>query len=177
MNVDQLKSEYKELSDLLARCQAEAQALRLHMTYVRHIADMSMPIERLRPNDPGYSAAYALITEMRENYQAMVENHKTLGYVPKILTPEDLKAMHPGAIIAAGTVKNSPDEIYMTSDHIGRPMRYVAKRGGIHDWAIYLDWESKSLDQVLDHGQKLQSLKHVKKLVPCTDEALNLYRL
>lgn len=92
------------------------------------------------------------------------------------LTLEKLKAMQPGEIFAQGTVKNSPDGIYMTSIDKGRSLLWVAKRGGIHDWAIYVHWESSGLQYVIEQGDKIFDESNIKKLVPCDDEALSMYR-
>jgi hypothetical protein len=94
----------------------------------------------------------------------------------EILTLEKLKAMKPGEVFAQGEVENSPDGVYMTDEHKGQMLKWVAKRGGYHDWAIYLDWAYKSFDSVLSNGQKTTTATYIKKLVPCDDEAFNMYR-
>lgn len=52
------------------------------------------------------------------------------------LTLEALKEMKPGTIFACGEIENSPEGIYMTDVHKGSMLKWVAKRGGIEDWAI-----------------------------------------
>jgi hypothetical protein len=96
--------------------------------------------------------------------------------MPEILTREMLEAMTAGAIIAKGETVNSPDGVYMTDQNIGAPLKFVAKRGGFRDWAIYVDWAYKSDEDVLKMGQKVFGNEHIKKLVPCDEEALKMYR-
>jgi hypothetical protein len=60
----------------------------------------------------------------------------TEGNGGAILTLEALKNMKPKEVFSFGTVENSPKGIYMTSEHIGRKLLWVAKRGEIHDWDI-----------------------------------------
>lgn len=59
----------------------------------------------------------------------------------------------------------------------GAPVRWVAKRGGIHDWAIYYHLANSPLDFVSRCGDKVFTDEVIRALVPCDDEALALYRL
>ena len=94
----------------------------------------------------------------------------------EILTLENLKSMRPGEIIASGVTRNSPEGVYMTDNDYGRKMIWIAKRGAIHDWTIYIHWESNGFDFVLSQGDKVTNKENIKKLVPCDDEALGMYR-
>lgn len=93
-----------------------------------------------------------------------------------MITIEDLKDMEPGSIIAKGFVENSPDGVYMTNTRIGDKLLWIAKRGTIHDWAIYIHWEERGEQFVIDHGDKLRNGEYIRELVPCTDEAFKKYR-
>lgn len=93
--------------------------------------------------------------------------------------------MPPHKKFAMGVVKNEPDGIYMTNEYVGREMLWVAKRGGIHDWAIYIGWTTSetgfmsmavSPDSICANGDKVTGEKNIKKLVPCDDEAFGMYR-
>ena len=58
----------------------------------------------------------------------------------------------------------------------GQDLKWVATRGGIHDWAIYIapaDWEDLRIKQM---GDKVHNRESIKKLVSCDDEALEMYR-
>ena len=57
-----------------------------------------------------------------------------------MLTLEQLKEMPAGCAFATGTIENSPEGFFVTREQQGRLIRWVAKRGGIHDWAIYYYW-------------------------------------
>jgi len=93
-----------------------------------------------------------------------------------MLTLEQLKAMPKHTIFATGIVKNSPDGIYMTNNREGDDLLWIAKRGEIHDWAIYIHWEEMGKDFVISNGDKVTANSYIKKLVPCDDSALEMYR-
>lgn len=85
------------------------------------------------------------------------------------LTIQSLKNMKPGEMIATGT------GTYL--ELIGQEIRWIAVRGlGMHDWAIYYHLICKSIDFIRCEGDKIFSESIIKRLVPCTDEAFNLYR-
>jgi hypothetical protein len=83
----------------------------------------------------------------------------------KLLTLKQLKEMEPG-IFAQGEIEGK---------------KWVAVRGGIHDWAMYLanpyslGFEDSFL-AVKKFGNKIVDEEIIKKLVPCDDEAFEMYR-
>lgn len=94
----------------------------------------------------------------------------------EILTLEMLKAMKPHTVFATGITDNSPDGIFMTNENIGKKLMWVAKRGEIHDWAIYIHWAEKGEEYVRDYGDKVTSPSNIKKLVPCDEKSFSMYR-
>ena len=81
-----------------------------------------------------------------------------------MLTLKKLKKMKPG-IFAKGA-----------SVDAGIPIKWVAVRGDVEDWAIYygrIDW---TYDNVKNWGYKIYDKVFIKQLVPCNNEALNMYR-
>ena len=90
------------------------------------------------------------------------------------LTLERLKEMKPG-MFATGLALDSPRDINMTGT--GKGLRWVAVRGGYWDWAIYIHWATNSVDYIMRSGDKVSNEHHIRKLVPCTDEAFKMYRL
>lgn len=82
--------------------------------------------------------------------------------------------MKPDTIFASGVVPNSPEGIFASRE--GGHIKWLAVRGGIHDWAIYYGWEHKSLESIRNWGDKLHNRETVISLVPCTNEALGMYR-
>ena len=90
-----------------------------------------------------------------------------------MLTIEKLKNMSPG-IFQSGAILDNPDGINMTNS--GERLRWVAVRGGIHDWVIYCYWADATAEWIRDHGDKVHNENHIKKLVGCDDEAFNMYR-
>jgi hypothetical protein len=91
----------------------------------------------------------------------------------RILTPEVLEFLKPG-IFAEGLGTDSHESINMTGS--GKPLRWVAVRGGAPDWAIYAHFSYKSSEEVARVGDKVFGKETIRQLVPCTDEALAMYR-
>jgi hypothetical protein len=91
-----------------------------------------------------------------------------------MLTLQALKDMDPGQIIATGTSNDRPDGLFMANTN--RLLRWVAVRGVIHDWAIYCHFAEKDIMWIRKEGDKVCDASHIKKLVPCDDEAFKMYR-
>jgi len=91
-----------------------------------------------------------------------------------MLTLKMLKDMPPHTIFATGIAKDSVEELNMFGG--GRNLRWVAKRGGIYDWAIYAHHSDYSISEVASIGDKVFEENHIKNLVPCDDEAYAMYR-
>lgn len=94
------------------------------------------------------------------------------------LTIEKLKEMSPGRF-AQGTIQNGPgeDQIYMTNTGIGRELKFVARRGQIHDWAVYVGWSDEmSFARVETNGQKVYIAEYIKRMVDCDESAMKMYR-
>lgn len=85
------------------------------------------------------------------------------------MTLEELKKMEPHAVFATGI--SYDDRI---SD---QPVRWVAKRGYIHDWAIYYASMDKTVTEVTHWGNKLYSKFIVKDIIACDEEMMQMYRL
>ena len=123
---------------------------------------------------------YALETERYIGYNLALD--KALKVVKQILESEkmnilmlqDLKDMRPGTIFAKGETIDSPEGINMINS--GKMLRWLAVRGGIHDWAIYCHFADKSFEWIRDHGDKVHAENHIRKLCPCNNEAFEMYR-
>lgn len=85
-----------------------------------------------------------------------------------MLTIDNLKELDSGAIFNTGVVT---DPILHR-----KPVRWIAKRGGYHDWAIYYHFEDKSETYIAMNGEKCTTESVIKRLVPCDDEAFKMYR-
>jgi len=85
-----------------------------------------------------------------------------------MITLDELRDMESHTVFATGI---SNDERIFS-----QPVRWVAKRGYIHDWAIYYDKEEKSVEDVMRWGNKLYSRNIVKDLVECDEAMMKMYR-
>ena len=84
--------------------------------------------------------------------------------------------MEPG-IFAQGEIKDIQEVCNVANT--GKIMKWVAVRGNIHDWCIYTDnpySPQYSYEGVRDMGDKISGEANIKKLVPCDDEAFDMYR-
>lgn len=91
-----------------------------------------------------------------------------------MLTLQQLKDMPSDDIFATGVAIDNEDGLFMANT--GKELRWVAVRGGIHDWAIYYHFSDKSADWIRSYGDKVYDERNIKKLVPCNEEAFALYR-
>lgn len=94
----------------------------------------------------------------------------------EILTLKKLADLPTGAIIASGKVINSEQGIFITPTHVGRMMKWIAKKGDVTDWAIYIHWVEMDDEMVLSQGDKVRGTENIMKLVPCEQEVLKVYR-
>ncbi len=85
--------------------------------------------------------------------------------------------MAPDTIFAQGEVRDNPEGVNMANT--GQSLMWVAVRGGIYDWAIYIDnpyIPLGSYSGVRSNGDKVTNEENIKKLVPCDDDAFAMYR-
>ena len=106
--------------------------------------------------------------DLRNEYYDMDGN-----VIDNKLTLEALKKMKPG-IFASGIATDLPEDINMTGS--GKELRWVAVRGGYHDWTIYCYWSGYPKEWIRGQGDKVCGEIHIKRLVPCDDEAFAMYR-
>lgn len=93
-----------------------------------------------------------------------------------VLTKEQLEALPSHTTFRVGVCINEPGDVYMTNENVGKELLWVAKRGEIYDWAIYIHWKERGQEFVTRMGDKLQNKELIQKLVPCDEESLALYR-
>lgn len=91
-----------------------------------------------------------------------------------MLTLQQLKNMPPSTVFATGITTDDPEGVNI--GNTGRELRWAAVRGGIYDWAIYAHEAYHSREYVRDHGIKISNEHNIKKLVPCDEEAFEMYR-
>jgi len=91
-----------------------------------------------------------------------------------MLTLQQLKKMMPNTIFAKGEAEI--EDHWDTSKTM--QIKWIAIRGGIHDWAIYYNLivEDKSDEEIKNYGEKMHKEESIKTCVPCDDEAFDMYR-
>ena len=87
-------------------------------------------------------------------------------------TQEFLKSMHPQTIFAAGIVWDT-EGINVTGKRV--LLTWVAVRGGIADWSVYVALEEESFEATARTGDKV-SLRTARVLVDCDDDMRLTYR-
>ena len=92
-----------------------------------------------------------------------------------MLTLEMLKELPAGEIFAKGEAVDSPLGIHMMNS--GRQLRWVAVRGGMHDWTIYCHHAENPWYFIKAQGDKVCNESTIKRLIPCDGPAWNMYRL
>jgi hypothetical protein len=92
----------------------------------------------------------------------------------EILTLEEFDKLPLGEVFATGVLPNSPEGLFMTND--GGELRWVAKKGWGHDWAVYCHWADRSVKWVEESGDKIHTEVYIRRCVPCTDEVFKIYR-
>ena len=85
------------------------------------------------------------------------------------LTVRILKAMHHGEIVGSG-------EVFIPVLYAEGNIKWIAKRGGYPDWAIYYGQAFNSYDYITKYGQKIINREIITSLIPCTSQALDIYR-
>jgi len=111
-----------------------------------------------------------------------------------MITIKDLKGMPSNTIFASGIgLIEHPwfNNAKNVDENNETPIKWVAIRGGIHDWAIYHSMDANickadyfddsehleaSNERIARGGAKLTNAKKIKEFVPCDDEAFNMYR-
>lgn len=86
----------------------------------------------------------------------------------KTLTLQNLKKMEAGTIIASG--------VGLYKELHKEPVKWVAVRGRIHDWAIYHEHPNMEIEYVTAYGDKIRTESIIRQLVPCDNEAFKMYR-
>lgn len=118
-----------------------------------------------------------------------------------MLTLQMLKDMEPETIIAQGIdsiihpwfndAKSVEEGGTLNKDGKSTNVKWIAVRGGYHDWAIYHSLDANfihadflddpahldvSYYRILKSGAKLRWEEEIRRLVPCDDEAFKMYR-
>jgi hypothetical protein len=89
------------------------------------------------------------------------------------LTLQMLKDMKPG-VFAKGEVDDDSTGINISDS--GGKLKWVAVRGEIHDWAIYVHFASMDFEWIRKHGDKIFEESNIKRLVNCDSESFANYR-
>lgn len=91
-----------------------------------------------------------------------------------MITIDDFSKIPGGEIFDRGTTTDNPEGVNMTNS--GNQLKWIAKKGGGDDWAIYVHFAGHDEDFIKKHGQKITDNDNIKKLVSCDDEMMAAYR-
>lgn len=117
------------------------------------------------------------LEERKRGVRVSFVNESELYISFKDLDVDELSELNPGEIIAQGITTD--DEKGINLDNTGNKVKWIAVRGDIADWAIYVDnphTPKQTFDEVRRTGDKVNFDVHIEKLVPCTPAALGAYR-
>ena len=108
------------------------------------------------------------------------------------LSVDEFEKIPHDTIFSRGELPNSPEGLYMTDAQHGRMLRWMAKKGGGNDWAIYCYWAKTGhpfgddneasaewetyWDYIRVHGDKVKDDRNIRKCVNVSDEVMRLYR-
>lgn len=92
------------------------------------------------------------------------------------LTPEVLAGFPNLEIFASGEAPDSPNGLNMTNS--GKWLAWVACKGGIEDWAVYVAWavEDQDLNAIKTNGDKVHGFDNIRNIMDVSDAAFALYR-
>ena len=93
-----------------------------------------------------------------------------------MITIKYLKQLKPHTIFAKGKTIDNPSGINVANTD--KVIKWVAVRGGIHDWAIFTDnpyTPQETFNDVKAWGDKLHNETFIRKLVPCDNKTFALY--
>lgn len=91
-----------------------------------------------------------------------------------MLTIEKFNEMPYEEIFGKGLTTDDSEGINMTNS--GNKLKWIAKKGGGDDWAIYIHLADSSTDYIKKYGDKVKSENNILKLIPCDKEVLKKYR-
>jgi len=92
------------------------------------------------------------------------------------LTETRLIEIEIGSVFALGEIENDQEKTWLYNFDPGIKLLWLAKRGVIHDWTIYIGPAKNGKQWVLDYGNKITDEKMAKKLVPMKKDAWKMYR-
>jgi len=90
------------------------------------------------------------------------------------MTSKLLEECPNGEVFACGVIEDSPYGIFLAGSKIA--LRWVAKKGDVEDFAVYVGPLKWSVSTVADRGDKVSDPETVKQLLQCDDEMLSHYR-
>lgn len=91
-----------------------------------------------------------------------------------MLTISDFNNINDGSVFSSEVVIDRPEGIVINNS--GKSLRWVAKKGRIGDWALYIDSSEYSVHWIATYGQKIKDESIIRKILPCTDDVFKLYR-
>lgn len=90
------------------------------------------------------------------------------------LSEKTLKMYSPGQIFASGQIVDSNEGITIFGS--GKQLRWVAVKGMIDDWSIYVHFSQYNDEFVKNYGMKVIQEENIKKLIECDEYSFKAYR-
>lgn len=80
-------------------------------------------------------------------------------------------------IFAVGIIPNHPEGAYLTSNegNRGRLLRWVALKTYGGTWKLYAQWTDRSIENIRDCGDKIQTDVYIRRAIDVDDEVFKLY--
>lgn len=90
------------------------------------------------------------------------------------LTMEKFSAMPAGEMFAKGFALDGTANFNITGRE--QALRWVAIKGHISDWAVYVGLYAWTWERVRREGDKIHTRDFIHYVVPCTKEVMDRYR-
>ena len=91
-----------------------------------------------------------------------------------MLTTEQFNELPAGKIFACGFAMDGTAVFNITGKY--QQLRWVAVKGYINDWAVYVGLPYWTIRETAEKGDKIHTEGYIRHVVPCVDEVYNRYR-
>lgn len=92
----------------------------------------------------------------------------------KPLALEEFLGMEKFKVFDKGLVLDNTPDFNFSGE--GVALKWVAVKGYIDDWAVYIGDNKKTFEEIGLTGDKITMERNIRHLVPCTDAVFKKYR-